>query len=116
MAAITNLTFEQINNEATNQIFMYSQGDIILSLAALTGDTYTGLTDAQVVEAIWKLRELAAAAQITVNTGVDVDEQLVAFPISSTGVFDPDTLSVPLAGTIRVQYTVDPNNVQGQFG
>jgi hypothetical protein len=116
MAAITNLTFEQINDEATAPVFTYAAGDITLSLSALTGDTYTGLTDAQVVEAVWKLRQLAAAAQVTVNTGVVADEQLAAFPLASTGVFDPDTLSVPLAGVVRVQYTVDPNNIQGQFG
>jgi hypothetical protein len=75
MAKITNLTFEQLNDESATPVFAYASGNVTVSLTALTGETYTGLTDPKVVKAVWKLMELGEKAQTTVNlTAADGDE------------------------------------------
>lgn len=115
MATISNLTFEQLNDELTTPAFSYAAGDITVSLAAITGDTYTGLTDSMVVEAIWKLRNLCATAQETVNAAADPEDVLLdAFPPASNGIFNPETYTLPLSGQIRAQIQANPDNVIGQ--
>lgn len=115
MPAVTNLTFAQVNTEVGSAAFTFDAGtsDILLSVKAITGDTYTGLTDAAFVEFIWKLREFAAEAQATVNDGKPAADQLISFPARTAGVFDTASYSQPLTGTIRVEIKADPNNVVG---
>jgi hypothetical protein len=114
MAKITNLTFEQLNDESATPVFAYASGNVTVSLTALTGETYTGLTDPKVVKAVWKLMELGEKAQTTVNlTAADGDE-LAAFSAQGMGTFDPATYQLPLSRSLRAQIEADPTNLQGQ--
>jgi hypothetical protein len=114
MAKITNLTFEQLNDESATPVFAYASGNVTVSLTALTGETYTGLTDPKVVKAVWKLMELGEKAQTTVNlTAADGDE-LAAFSAEGKGTFDSATYQLPLSRALRTVIEADPTNIQGQ--
>lgn len=101
MAIISDLTFEQINDAAIadanigQAIFSYAGGILSLDMNKLTGDTFTGLDDDGVCEAMFKLRKLAGDAQTEVNSAVLPAEQLTSFP--------PFTYGLPSAsGLVRV--------------
>ena len=87
MAAITNLTFAEVNAEATSPVFAYASGNVTLDLGELTGDTFTGLSDPAVVKAVWNLLELCSLAQATANVGAVEGERLSAFPKATIGQF-----------------------------
>lgn len=114
MAKITNLTFTQLNDELDTPAFAYAAGDITVSLAALTGEVYTGLNDSKAVKAVWKLLETGEAAQTTVNVGAADGEELVAFSPVSNGAFDQTTYELPMARTFRTAIFADPTNIVGQ--
>ena len=86
----TDFTFEEINTAAETPIFSLSGTDIVLSLSALTGDTYAALTSDGVVEILFKLRELYGKAQDTANQSLDAAEQMTAFPAYTVGAPDAD--------------------------
>ena len=115
MAAVTDLTFTQLNTAIGSAAFTYdaANDDILLSVKAITGDTYDALTDDGFCEFIWKLREAAVVAQTTANTAKTSAEQLISFPAKTVGTFDADTFTQPLVGSIRVEIKADPNNVVG---
>lgn len=115
MAAVTDLTFAQMNTALGVAAFVLDapNDDIKLSLKALTGDEFTSLTNDGVTEVVYKIVKGCQQAQITVNTGVDADEQLRSFPPATTGAFNPTTLRVPVRSSIEVALNVDPNNISG---
>jgi hypothetical protein len=117
MAAITDLTFAQLNTELGVTAFSLDapNNDILLSLKALTGDNFTALTNNGVTEVMHKLITGCQEAQATVNSadGIDADEQLRSFPPSTTGAFNPTNLQIPVRHTVEVSLNVDPNNVRG---
>jgi len=101
MAAITDLTFEQLNDAAIadsqigEAIFSYSNGVLSLNLNKLTGDNFTDLDNEGVCESLFKLRKLAGDAQVLANSTVLPNEQLTSFP--------PFTFGLPSAqGLVRV--------------
>jgi hypothetical protein len=110
----TNLTFTEVNTEATNPVFAYASGNITLDLGELTGDTFTGLSDPKVVKAVWKLLDLCSLAQITVNDGVPEGERLSAFPRPTIGQFNTTTYVVPMSQIVYVENKIDPSVVDGQ--
>ena len=91
MAAITDLTFDQLEAqtpEGTDVFFVGedTNGDIgvLISLTALTGDPVEDLTSEGVVKVVAKLLEVCRKAQAAVNTNQTFGEQLAAFPPAST--------------------------------
>jgi hypothetical protein len=117
MAAITDLTFQQLNTALGVNAFALDapNNDIKLSLNTLTGDNFAALTEEGVTEVIYKLVKGCQQAQITVNSanGVDEDEQLRSFPAPTTGTFNSTTLQIPVRSTIEVALNVDPDLVTG---
>lgn len=117
MAAITDLTFEQLNEELGASVFVLDapNEDIKLSLSALTGDDFSALTNTGVTEVMHKLITACQNAQATVNSGEGVlpEEQLRSFPPATTGAFNPITLQIPIRHSLEVSLNVDPNNVRG---
>lgn len=114
MTAVTNLTFTQVNAEATSPVFAYASGNITLDLGELTGDTFTGLSDPKVVKAVWQLLELCSLAQATANVEVPEGERLAAFPKATTGQFDSTNNVVPKSRIVYVENKIDPTVVDGQ--
>jgi len=101
MAAITDLTFEQLNDAAIadanigEAIFSFAGDTITLDIKKLTGDAFSAITDEGVCEALFKLRKLAGDAQTEVNSTALPDEALTSFP--------PFTYGLPSAnGLVRV--------------
>ena len=92
MAAITDLTFEQLNDAAIadpnigQAIFSFSGDTITLDIKKLTGDSFTAITDEGVCEALFKLRKLAGEAQETVNATAQPGEELISFPPFTYGI------------------------------
>ncbi|NEO34278.1 MAG: hypothetical protein F6K36_28520 [Symploca sp. SIO3C6] len=84
----TDFSFEEINSAAENPIFTLSGTDIVLSLSALTGDTYSDLTSEGAVEALFKLRALYGSAQDLANATLEAAEQMTAFPAYTVGAPD----------------------------
>ena len=114
MAAKTDLTFAELLAELPADSIAYGSGDIVISLAAVTGDTFTSINNDGVCEALYKLRKAAGDAQVTANDAIeDVDEQLTSFPTQTTGAFDAETLTVPITQVQQVLLNVDPNAVTG---
>jgi coenzyme F420-reducing hydrogenase alpha subunit len=88
MAIVQDLTFADLNVEAialpsiAAPIFTLSGTDILMNVTALTGDTFTALSETGFIEMMYKIRKLASLAQTTVNeaTATTPEEELTAFP------------------------------------
>ena len=117
MAAITDLTFGQVEEELPAGAITYvaNNDDIVISLSALTGDTFTGLTDPGVCEVIYKLLRACQRAQAVVNADPDLEdgEALLTFPPATNGGFDPTTNQVTITSTVIIALNIDPNLVTG---
>ena len=99
MAAKTDLTFAEINAEIAGAC-TFSTDDILISAKALTGKTYTALTDNGFLEVYFKLHEAGLAAQETVNVGLVEGEIL--------DTFNPISYGVPLNdGTVAIVTSQD---------
>jgi len=86
MAVIEDLTWKQINDAAGVEVCINTpEHGVIIQVGALLKSNPTTLTAVGVVEALYELRELAAAAQKTVNAGQQVGERLSAFPVAASG-------------------------------
>ncbi|MCL6755399.1 hypothetical protein KBT16_32230 [Nostoc sp. CCCryo 231-06] len=87
MAQITDLTFQQLETASgsTNLLIVDGTNGLMLRLSALTTAAVTAKSNSGVVQALYKLRELAALAQIAANTNAVIGERLAAFPQASTG-------------------------------
>ncbi|WP_342597701.1 hypothetical protein VKI21_06985 [Cyanobacterium aponinum UTEX 3222] len=119
MAAITDLTFEQLNNAAIadpnigEAIFSFAGDTITLDVKKLTGDSFTAITDEGICEVMFKLRKLCSEAQETVNESVvDPDEQLTSFPPFTYGL--PSAQGLVTVNQIQtVQLPLLANTVKG---
>lgn len=87
MTAITDLSWQQLETASglNNLIILDSANGLTLRLSALTTAAVSTKNDKGVVQALYKLRELAALAQITANQSAVIGERLAAFPQASTG-------------------------------
>jgi len=89
MATKEDLTFTELNTAlgGTALTFDTPNSDITISLKAITGDSYTALTNTGVLKAIKKLREGGFTAQETANEAIpDEEEQLTSFgPTTNQG-------------------------------
>jgi hypothetical protein len=91
MAPITDLTWAQLQDASGSPGLMVFDDNLglVLRLSFLTGVTYSTLNNAMgsngVVQALYQLREWAAAAQVSVNTGKSIGDRLAAFPPASHG-------------------------------
>lgn len=85
MTAKTNLTFTEVNTAAPTPIFTYDAGesDVLLSLKALTGDTYAGLSDSKVLKSVKRYLDVCKDAQDAANVGLDEGELLDTFNASA---------------------------------
>lgn len=115
MANITDLTFEEVNNVAIadpriGQAIFSITGDVIsLDLKALTGDSFTALTDGGFVEMMYKLNKIASETQIVVNeTAALPEEELSSFPASTFGLPAEDgTVSVSYISNYNIPLSID---------
>ena len=109
MAAITDLTWQQLEDAAgiTGAIAVTGTGDaakVMIDVSLITGTHIGALSAGGVVDFLIKLREFAAAAQVTANTGQSVGEKLAAFPTLTYGSLGSD-------GKVQVQ-----GNIVGKLG
>jgi hypothetical protein len=86
MASITDLSWQALETASAinNLIIIDGSNGLMLRLSALTSAAVAAKTDKGVVQALYKLREIASIAQITANQNVAIGERLAAFPPSST--------------------------------
>lgn len=95
MAQITDLTWQQLETASgasgsSNLIIVDSSEGLLLRLSVLTGVVSLPINSNPkntmgVVQALYRLREIAAIAQITANAGQSIGERLAAFPPASNG-------------------------------
>ncbi|MDZ7970506.1 MAG: hypothetical protein RM368_37210 [Nostoc sp. DedSLP03] len=87
MAVITDLTWQQLETASglNNLILVDNSYGLTIRLSALTTAAVNAKSQAGVVQVLYKLRELAALAQITANQNATIGERLAAFPPASTG-------------------------------
>ncbi|AFZ57653.1 hypothetical protein H6G54_26785 [Anabaena cylindrica FACHB-243] len=89
MTAKTDLTWQEIQTELTAMNANYAGaisvvgGQVVIDVETITGETSTAMTAEGVVEFIYKLRDAAGRAQLTVNENQAVGEQLDSFPAFS---------------------------------
>lgn len=109
----TDLTFQQVNNTFTQNIFTISGSTISLNSALLTGDTYTALTDQGVVELCFKLLRACYQAQKEVNGNNTID-RLDSFSSPFYGTvqeLNPPTIQASI--TVTGKIPLDINNLTG---
>ena len=91
MAPKTNLTFQELltaleaDGLPSAIVVDAAAKKVFIDVSVLTGENITSLSQSGVVEALYKLRKGAGAAQQTVNENQADGEQLAAFPPSSFG-------------------------------
>lgn len=65
---MSDLTFQQINNVLETNPFSFDGSDILLNVSAITGDTYTSLSDEGIIEFAFKFLKACYDTQIFVNS------------------------------------------------
>lgn len=114
MATIDDLTFQQLANALPAGSITFANGSPVINVKAITGDTYADINATGVVEAFYKLREAAGAAQATINASLtETDIPLNAFPDYSYGVPLVNG-KVPVSQVTQVFLALDTSNVKGQ--
>lgn len=119
MAAITDLTFEQVNDVAIadpniGEAIFSITGDVIsLNVKALTGDAFTAITDEGFVEMMLKLNKIASETQAIVNeTATLPEEELTSFPTTTYGLPDAKG-NISISYVTRYSIPLNINNVKG---
>lgn len=108
MAPKTNLTFQELQTalEADGLpsaiVVDATANKVFIDVSVLTGENITSLSQSGVVEALYKLRKGAGAAQETVNEGQIDGERLAAFPASSFGAPVDGFVSTTLVSTYLI--------------
>ena len=115
---LRNLKFSELDTALGGGVLSYATGDITISLAELTGDTYTALTNEGVVEAIAKLLNAAQAAQVTANAALDpvADTPLASFFPPTNAGYDPEEGGIVFSQQMRYVAPVDLNAAVGVIG
>lgn len=102
----SNLTFEQINETSGKNIFIVDNGNILMNLSTLTGDTFSSLTNEGIIECAYKFLLACYNAQKQIEAG-NIINPLNSFspPVYST-VSTQNTMEVTLSvtGTISLSY------------
>lgn len=76
----TDLTFAELNTALGGSAITHSGSDVTISVAAITGDSYTDIDSEGVLEFLFKLRQYAGVAQETVNESLAEGDRLDSFP------------------------------------
>lgn len=107
-----DLTWQQLET-ASNlaNLFTVVNGKLMIDVSVLLGSDISQKSQTGVVEALFKLREVAAKAQETVNVGQLVGNRLQAFPPSTSGTAVNDV--VLQAGIIYVRRSLANTGILG---
>jgi hypothetical protein len=76
----TDITFEQLNTALGANAITFAAGKLTIDTALVTGDTYSAVTNAGVLELMYKLRAACGVAQNTINATETDGSKLDAFP------------------------------------
>lgn len=102
MAVLKNLTFQELDTALGGDVLEYAAGDITVSLSALTGDTYTALTNEGVVEVMSKLLTACYTAQETANEALaPEDSGLTSFFTPTNAGYNPDQGGIVFSQQMR---------------
>ena len=85
MAAVTDLTWQQLETASGLSLISSDASGLVIKISALTGSNTTDKNTTGVIEALFKLRNFAAAAQESANDGKAIGERLASFPPSTSG-------------------------------
>jgi hypothetical protein len=115
MTAITDLTWQQLEDASgiSGAIAVEGTGDtakVIIDVGKIIGSGVTALSASGVVDFLIKLREFAAAAQITANVGQSAGERLAAFPSLVYGTLGSDG-KVQVQGNVVAKLAVSPQTL-----
>lgn len=98
----TDLTFDELNTALGGTAVTLSGSDIVISVSAITGDTYTALTDEGVLELLYKIRSACTIAQDTANETLVAGERLSSFPGFSFSPPADGFVTVTQSHTVRI--------------
>lgn len=114
MTVLKNLKFQELDTALGGGVLTYAAGNISISLSALTGDTYTALTNEGVVEVIAKLLNACYTAQETANAAlVDGDTALTSFFGPTNAGYNPDQGGIIFRQQMSYVAPVDLNATVG---
>lgn len=102
MVAKTDLNFDELNNALGGSAITLDGDDIKISVKAVTGDSYSAITDEGVIEAIYKLRSACSVAQDAANETLDDADQLTSFPGFSLSPPADGFVLVTQSQTVRI--------------
>lgn len=102
MAVKQDLTFDELNTALGGGAITFDTDDIKISVKAITGDTYAGMTDEGVLEMLYKLRSACSDAQETANAALADGEKLDSFPGFSFSPPVDGYVSVTQSHTVRI--------------
>lgn len=111
MAAITDLTWQQLADKLPANAVKLDTGKVIIDVGVLTGTTVDGLTDTGVVKAIAALMSAGFQAQATVNEPQVAGEKLAAFNTPVNGAIASGYVPITRAIVTRAELASATNIV-----
>lgn len=111
MAVKSDLNFDELNDALGGSAISFAGDDISISVKAITGDTYSALTDEGVIEFLYKFRSACSVAQNTANAVLADGEKLDSFPGFSFS--PPNNGNVSVTQTQTFSIPLDTSTVQG---
>lgn len=111
MAVKTDLTFDELNTALGGSAITFAGNDVTISVSAITGDTYTALTDNGVIEFLYKFRTACGNAQEVANATLLPGELLDSFPGFSFSPPNNNEVQVTQSHTIKIP--LDTSTVVG---
>lgn len=101
--AKTDLTFEELNAALGGEAITQTGSDILISVQAVTGDSYDAIMSPGVVEFMYKLRSACGTAQNDANAELpDGETGLDSFPGFSFSPPADGYVTVSQSQTVRI--------------
>ena len=113
MTQVTDLTWQQLETASglSDLIQIDPTHGVMIKVSALLANPITAKSASGVVEALFELRNIAAAAQATANVNQNIGDRLAAFPPTTSGTAVNGY--VTQAGQIIVKTPLATNGIVG---
>lgn len=113
MAAITDLTWQQVLDKLPASSIVLTGGKVLIDVGAVANLTADALTDAGVIKFVATLMGAAYAAQQTANEGQTTGERLAAFGAPANGAINSGYVPITRSFVSRSELA-SATNIVGQ--
>lgn len=106
MAAVTDLTYQQLLNKLPAGAVVVTAGKVMVDVSLVTGTLADAMSDTSVIKFIAKFMDAAYAAQQTANIGQTAGERLAA--VSGANQVESVGSLVSLSRTFTLKHALIP--------